>query len=284
MAILGRRTLKSSRRKAHRIDQAFSRACYAIMACYSLFAITAWITERDVFRIDQVSVSVPGKAIDTEAVRDLATTLMQESFLFKIDRNNVALLPRQSMASAIMSLDARVKGVTFDVEKRKKLTIAIDEYQPALLWCGEEVLNVVSTSTTGCYHADVDGYVFASAPEFSGYPFAIFRTGIAGSDEQGSPIGLFTLPKREHEVVARFRDELRKGGVVVREIIQKGEQDYALRIDAPWQILWSSKRDPAQTAEHLRISLPEIMNGMNKSGSSTPTYVDLRFENKIFYK
>jgi len=285
MAMLGRRTLKSSRRRAHLIDKAFARICFTMMATYSLFMVVTWLTEREMFRIDEVAVAVKSRAINVENVRDLATTLMQGSYLWKIDLNNSVLLPRTEIASAVMALDARIKEVSFSIEARKKLAITIAEFQPALLWCGGDGAKEVGTSTQDCFHADADGYVFASAPEFSGFPFTIFRTGIAGSDEEGSPIGLYVLPKKEFELVTIFRDELRKSGVVVHEVIQKGEGDYVLRIDSPWTIKWSSKRDPAASAEHLRISLPEIMNGMQKTqGSSTPEYVDLRFENKIFYR
>jgi len=255
------------------------------MAAYLLFVTAYWLTERDMFRIDQIKVSVESGSIDTSVVQATAESFMSRPYLWKIERDNFLLLPRSSMAATIIPLNTRIKGVVFDVESLKSLTITIDEYQPALLWCAnsEEVKD--GKENDECYYADIEGYVYAKAPPFSGYPFPVFRTSIAGSEESGTPIGLLVLTRGEYQSVSRFTEELKKIGILMREVVQDIEQDYVLHTESKRIILWSSKRDPVLSAEHLRASLPEITNGLkNNTSSSTSSYVDLRFEGKIFYK
>lgn len=283
MAILGRRTLRSSRAKTKRIDRTFSRVAYTLLSVYAIFMIAVWLSERDVFRIDSVSV-FGSQAIAKDVVEKIARAHLEGSYLFRIEKNNAVLIPRQQLSSAVSSLDARIKHVDIGVRNRKELSIGIEEYQPAILWCGNDGSHN-ATSSSGCFVADSLGYVFAHAPEFSGYPFPVFRTQIAFTGASESPIGLFVLPAKEYERLSQFSDALKEEGIVVHEVTQKGEEDYALRTDEKWQILWSTRREPLASADHLRLALPEISKAeSDPRATTTLSYIDLRFENKIFYR
>lgn len=283
MVPLGRRTLTSRRKRTRRIDGFFEHIAYALLFVALLFVVTMWLSKREAVRIEQVTV-VGGESIDHETVKMLATEQLGRSYFARIDRNNILLLPRRDLVNAIFSLNARIKSVDISVLEENILSIAIAEYQPAALWC-KDIDNAVASSSRNCFHADQHGYIFAQAPEFSGYPFILFRTAIAGEEEEGSPIGLHILNEDEFAKLEILRDLLRKNNIIIHEITADGEGDYTIRTDMPWSIMWSSRRDPTKTAEHLQIALPEITEKMGTGGgTSTPSYVDLRFENKIFYR
>lgn len=280
MGILGRKTLKSKRARMRTVDMVFERVAQVLLVSYFIFTFISWATLRESLRIERVAV-IGSQATDAEAIEVLAHEYLAQKFLWKINRNNALLYPKQSLATAVLSLDAHLKDVKIAVGKDSQLAIHVTEYTPTYLWCAGAESS--ASSTPACYLADDTGYVFAKAPDYSGYPFDIFETSIAGSDEQGSPIGLFILPEEEFVKVSAFQLELEKSGITTHRIVQTGEFDFSFTTDAPWVVVWSTKKDPAVSARNLDIVLDEIKSKKGK-GTTTPSSIDLRFGSKIFYQ
>ena len=282
MGILGRKTLKSKRAQMRTIDMVFERVAQTLLISYFIFTLVSWTTLRESFRIEHISV-LGAQATNTEAIEMLAHEFLSQKFLWKINRNNALLYPKQSLATAVLTLDSRLKNIDIAVEENSLLTLRVTEYVPSYLWCNGATR---ATSTPPvCYLADDTGYVFAKAPDYSGYPFDVFETSIAGSDEQESPIGLFMLPEEEFAKVSAFRLALEKSGITTHRIAQTGEFDYTLTTDAPWVVVWSSTKDPNVSARNLDIVLGDIKSRKGKGkGTTTPSSIDLRFGSKIFYQ
>ncbi|OGZ05215.1 MAG: hypothetical protein A2845_02750 [Candidatus Lloydbacteria bacterium RIFCSPHIGHO2_01_FULL_49_22] len=263
-----------------RIDLAFERLCQFLLIGYFLFFAVSWGAEREAIRISTIEVS-GAVASSADEIRNIAQKLLSEKILWRIDRNNALFYPSSELSLALLAFDAHIKAVDMNVEAKKILKINIIEYLPKHLWCmsGAEA----STTDRGiCYLADSEGYVFALAPEYSGYPFDIYRTNIAGESEQDTPIGLFMLPKEELERVYAVIAELEKEGIFVHEIDQLDEHDYSFTSDKPWIFSWTSSKDPSASVANLKLAEEEIAR--TKKGTTTVKSIDLRFGNKIFYK
>ncbi len=280
MGILGRKTLKSKRARMRTVDVVFERVAQFLLVSYFIFTLVSWVTLRDAFRIERVSV-LGTQSANPEAIKLLAHEFLAQKFLWRINRNNALLYPKENIATAVLSHDAHVKDVKITAEKDSQLAIHVTEYTPTYLWCG--AVGVTASSAPLCYLADDSGYVFAKAPNYSGYPFDVFETSIAGSDEQETPIGLSMLPEEEFVKVSAFRLELEKSGITTHRVVQTGEFDFSFTTDAPWVVVWSTKKDPAVSARNLDIVLGEIKSKKGK-GTTTPSSIDLRFGSKIFYQ
>lgn len=265
------------------VDIAFERICQSILVVYLLFAIVSWSTHREAIRITRVEVS-GAHAINTESVKDIANNFLSETILWKIDRNNRFLYPKANLSLALRSLDSNIKAIDLNVEGKKTLVINVTEYQAKHLWCTSEEADADATTTEGrvCYLADGEGYIFSPSPDYSGHPYDIYRTNIAGSGEQGSPVGLFMLPKDELDKVYTLIRELEKIQIFVHEVDQIDEHDYSFTSDAPWVFLWSSDKDPKESVANLHLATEEISR--TRKGTTTVSSIDIRFGNKIFYK
>lgn len=283
MAFLRRKTLKSPRARMRRIDFYFELASRVVLVCFLLFVFIQWTAERTALRIDSIVIE-GSHAVDEEVVRGIALNFLEKKYLWKIDRNNRFFYPKSQMIQKIWSINSRIESVSMSVDNRKTLRIKMTEYTPEHLWCRNEFSEaVLATSTTkSCFLVDDRGYVFADAPNYSGYPFDIYRTNIAGSEEQGSPIGLYMLQADEFQKVLTFVSVLEASGTHALEIEQLNEHDYAFKSEEPWAILWTSTRDPVESVSTIELAIRDIM----RLGEDTkpPTSIDVRFGNKIFYK
>ncbi len=265
------------------IDRAFERIYQSVLVAYLLFIIISWSTQREAIRITAVQVS-GAHATNVESVKNIANNFLSETILWKIDRNNRFLYPKDNLSLALRSLDSNIKAIDLNVVGKKTLAVSVTEYQSKHLWCTSDEVSAEATTSESrmCYLADDDGYIFSDSPDYSGYPYDIYRTNIAGAGEQGSPIGLFMLPKDELAKVHALILELEKMEIFVLEVEQIDEHDYAFKSGKPWVFLWSSDKDPKESVANLSLAVEEISR--TKKGTTTVSSIDLRFGNKIFYK
>ena len=104
-------------------------------------------------RIETVEASGPN-AVEAKGIAEAA---LNGTYLFVLPKNSIFIFPEGSMRRQI--LDAH-PGVTAVAIKRTSFTsIALTNVPraSAFMWCGATV-----ASSTGCYQADAEGYVFAT--------------------------------------------------------------------------------------------------------------------------
>ena len=281
MAFLGRKTLQSERARMRRIDRGFERLFRVVLLAYFFFVLLSWIFDRPALQIAEVRVTGT-ETVNAEEIQYLAAEILKKKFLWQISRNNALLYPGRAINSAVHEIDPRIAVVSVSTKGRKVLHIEVTEYVAALLWCApNEDDHLSASSTKSCFLADKEGYVFASAPDYSGYPFDVFRTNIAGSEEDGSAVGLYVLPREEFEKISEFRAVLSRSNIIVREVISTDVKDYKFVTGYPWNILWSSTRDAEKSVEDLNLVLSSLDG---EESTTTLEHIDLRFGNKIFYK
>lgn len=279
MSAIGRKTLKSVRARGKRIDVVFERIGYAVILFFFIFTISAWLSYRESLRISHIEI-VGVHAVDPEKVSSIVLDELKSKLLFKIDRDNALLYPKNEIIRNIYLLNGRVKSVDAEMSSRKNLVISVNEYAPELLACPN-----MSTSTPEsamvCYFADDEGYIFAPAPVYSGYFFPMFVTHDVSLNDQNT-IGTHILPPAEFSAIQNFLEALRNAGFTPKQIDYLGEHDYEIITERPWVIRWSSTVPPSDSINNLRLVLRAIEG--DKAGATTLQIIDLRFGNKVFYR
>jgi hypothetical protein len=265
-----------------RIDVFFQRAGQTLLIVYFVFTMVAWLSYRESIRITDVAIEGTHAASEPE-IAAIARAMLAETYLAKIDRNNRFLYPKQELRHEILTHDAHIEDVQISEREKKQLHVAIQEYIPNILWCSSQEEALATSSSEQCFLADDQGYVFAAAPLYSGYPFTVYHTPIAGSEENdNNPIGLLLLPKEEFEKVSNFTHMIEEKGVIVRAVEQLDPHDYELTLDRPWTIRFSSEKDATTTLNNLMLVLSKLLP--DAPASTSPSMIDLRFGNKVFYK
>ncbi len=179
----------------------------------------------------------------------------------------------------------------------KKLNINIEEREPYAIWCQSsplvlQAVNIevatsteVATSSVGnisdshvgvpdvCYWFDKDGFMFAEAPETEGVLIRSVHD-VSGREIQ---TGNYILPNEQKNMLFKILEFVDAAGIKVKyfqlEPIEKQEVT-AVSAAGP-AIYFSLRLDPAFALEPVRTLVPTLP-GLK--------YVDLRSENKVFYK
>lgn len=287
MAFIGRKTLKSERARTRNIDLFFERVAQVLLLSYMLIVVIAWLSYRPALQVQSVAIEgVHG--IDQSAVDTIVTEPLSWRFFARVNRNNMFFYPRALVLRELQALDTRVANVKLTFDGTHRLHVTLQEFSPALLYCIQGDTSPVGVDASSskdtpndCYFADDRGYVFAPAPTWSGYPFF---TIIASSTEQGtsSPLGKFAFDQGEYAHLKAFFAMLEGINIHPRTITMLGGNDFRIATGHPWDILWTSVKDPKVSADNLALMLHSL--GKDPSKEADLRVVDLRFGNKIFYK
>lgn len=315
MAMIGRKTLRSERARMQRVDAFFGRLSFVLLACYAVFVVVVWVSEREYIRVERVVVigahAVPEAELSAAALRALDTRL-----LFAIRRDNALFFPTQRFLSEMRSSYPRIADMSIDFSGEGELVLSLREYQPEFLYCiaddiriarAYEETSVIATSSERvesedvslvspqdiatpvfdpeslCYLTDPSGYVFAHAPTFSGTPFLSLIAIATGSPSSAGPIGTSPISSERLAALMVFVSALRENGVFVSRVILLPEHDVEIHVSAPWDILWSTDIDPLESIRNLRIALDSISRTASDT-TAPPRVIDLRFGNKVFYR
>lgn len=284
MAFIGRKTLKSERARTRQIDIHFERAAQVLLLSYMLFVVIAWLSYRPLLQVESVAIEGVLSA-DRSAVSAIVTEPLSWRFVARINRNNMFFYPRAQVLRELRALDPRVADVQLAFDGTQQLRVTIQEFSPSLLYCMQADTALTASGTPDmlrdCYFADERGYVFASAPTWSGYPFL---TIVASSTEIAttSPLRTFALDEGEYARLKAFFSVLEGINVYPRVITILGGNDFLLSTGHPWDILWTSMKDPNVSVDNLALMLRSLDQDPSKEADLHT--VDLRFGNKIFYK
>jgi hypothetical protein len=138
---------------------------------------------------------------------------------------------------------------------------------------------------------DTEGYIFDVAPYFSGdVYFKFFGKTSGDAANPGSPLGLYFLPINFEQFMS-FKENIIKMGVKPSALVIKDGDEAELYlsargalIDAP-KILFKFDTDFNTLAENLQAALTTepLQSDFVKKYASL-LYLDLRFDNKVYYK
>jgi hypothetical protein len=267
-----------------RIDRTFLFLGQGMLLVFFSLYFLHWFSLRNVVRIDHIAIN-GGESVDKTKVMQLASALLSENIFWHVSRRNKLFYPKNTLERRIGALDAHISRVEAIPEPNNTLAIVITEYTAKNLWCPlheAQQLGEEFASIDVCYLASEEGYIYAIAPNYSGHPFRIYRTSIAGREVDGSPIGHFILPNAEFTSINAFISELKKLNIDVHEVQEMNPGDYRIISNKPWTISWSSQKDPHASVEYLNLLLDEV--AQRRSSTTTFSSIDLRFGNKIFYR
>lgn len=150
-----------------------------------------------------------------------------------------------------------IKRVTTKRILPDKVEIIIEERSPLAVWCYND-----------CYFIDKDGVIFGQPEE--PFKLAIIR----GGRDSKSP-----LSKEEATFILELWQEI-KETVNIKEVYVK-ENEIDLITNEKWIIKTISSEKSSLQAEKLRLVLNEKISEQKRKELE---YIDLRFENSVYYR
>jgi cell division septal protein FtsQ len=232
----------------------------AIIFLWSLFLILVLayvLLLSPIFEIKEIKVS-GNRAISSEEIRNSLN-----------NQTNLFLATENKLRGILITDFPRI--LSLEVQKnifKKTIDIKIIERREAGIFCGNE-----------CYYIDKDGVIFEKAPQTSGTLILAIKDNSAREVE----IGKNALNKEFMGALINLREDLlNQLGLKALDFIIESNvmKDLRVNTNEGWYILFDRNRDLKNQLQALILALEEKI----KESRKNLEYVDLRIENRVYYK
>lgn len=247
--------------------------------CGLVFGIS-FLSRLESFTIVAIRVADADGVVYEEAARTLDQALTR-NLLWIFSRRTVFFYPKGAMAAMLRSQNPRIDTVTFEVTADHTLLAHLSLRKPYATWCGGE-----RSAEPACYFLDEKGYIFAPASYFSGTVFVKYYRALP----EDMIIGSQMFDEKKFRLLTEFVGSLRSLGLTPEEVVLASERNEIYLQDGSTIIFndeWPYEKVFANLASALTASVFKKNDTASSATKAQPRlfeYVDLRFENRVFYK
>jgi len=230
----------------------------------------SWLSFRQIFTVSDI-ISTGNAAISSDEIAAVAKTELSGSYLHLFSKANIFLYPKRKIEDDLLSSFKRFEQVSGGLEDLSVMHIKVVERQAVALWC-------TSVGDADCYFIDETGFVFAAA---TGTLDNLLR--FEGLISESKPVGKNYLPSADFNKLNVFAKAFINLGAPIVDISANEEEgDFEAYVRNGGKILFNAK-DFSKTLENANAILSESTIN-DKDFWERLNYLDLRFDNKVFYK
>ena len=269
--------------KTKRRNTFIRKIAFFVCGIFIVLGALAYLSSLSYISIKNIEVA-GNKVVESKSIQRVAEVQIAGKYLWLFSRKNVLLYPKKKIESALASDFKRLTDIELKIKDSNVLEISVSERTPVFSWCGTELPADVQVEK--CYFLDNEGYIFDEAPYFSGQVYFKFY----GPYEGDAPAGSY-FRKEKFKHLVEFKEALDTFGLKpkalfiddagsAKVLLPKGKSAYK-----DPEILFKIDTDLGNIAENLKAALDaEPLKSKIKNFYSTLLYIDLRFDNKVYYK
>ncbi len=261
--------IKKQRRKVFLTKIAIG---FLILALF--FILLSFASKIKAFWIKDININ-GASVLSTQEISSLAQNEISGRYLHLFSRKNIFIYPKKKLEKDLKENFKRIKDIDISIDSKNILNIKLVEQNQKFLWCLTEIK---------CYFLNEDGLIFSEAPYFSGNVYFKFFTNIANPD---NPIGAQIFKSETMSNISDF----------IRSLSLLGFSPVSLSVDSPGSLSFvlEGKNTP-KILINEKFDLDKMYNNLSSALSTEPLktkintnyasllYIDLRFENKVYYK
>ncbi len=271
-----------------RVQRTKRRKKVILFAVFFLILVggLAALSRLNKLKIDTVVVTGT-EVLDEKQILDVVQGQLAGKYVWLFSKSNTFIYPRNAIAQKLKDTFKIIADLEIAHPDIKKITVTIQERKGAYLWCTGDAEDI-SAQNSNCYFLNSDGYIFSNAPYFSGNVYFKFLGGGISDD----PIGRqFLSPNKFNSLIqlkkAMYSLKLNPSAVV---ILDNGEYQFILTRSS------GARSNPPKILIPADFNLEKIVSNLDSSISADPLqtelakgfptlqYIDMRFDNKVFYK
>ncbi|OGE82858.1 MAG: hypothetical protein A2846_01265 [Candidatus Doudnabacteria bacterium RIFCSPHIGHO2_01_FULL_49_9] len=242
----------------------------------SLLSLLIYLSRYEQFLIAEVRV--PGEeVIDKDKIVSRVESLLSGYYLWIIPRANALFYPKHTIEDSLLVEFPRFKSVDLSLSEIQTLIVTVEEREPFALYC---------VGTPECFFVDEEGLIFALAPSFSGAVYFIYTT----ESPIESPLGQKFLSVEEFKKLSRFMDTLEILDIYPVSL-KVGDDEYSLSLpnlpagrQGGGEIMWRKDSNLDLVYSNLEAFLSDDSIRVQENFLEKILYLDLRTDNKVFYK
>jgi len=241
-----------------------------------------WVSRIDEFNIKTVIIA--GNSVITKNQLEQAVSKrLIGSYLLLIPKTNILLFPKKSITASVLESFNRLQDAEIVVEDLQTIKLTVKERQSFALYCGEASIDT-HEELGNCYFLDKSGFIFAKAPDFTGYVFFKYFGKLNENTESygENPIGVQYMPAPSFREFTLFLESFSELDSAPTALLRMGEKDFEIHFDDGSRILFDRDQSLATILDNLQSVLESDI--FRERGDIQLDYIDLRFGNKVFYK
>lgn len=273
---------KQARRQLR--SRMFRRVIFFVVL-FALLILLWFISTSPNFQITKVEVKgvllTPANQVEGMVAREL-----EGKYAFVFPKANKLWYPRKKIHSKLLEEFPRIYKNSITREQ-STLVVSIEERKLRYLWCGGTVpQNSEDSFIRGCYFTDQEGFIFATAPNFSD---GVYIKLYAPIENQDMPIGQYVFNKEIITHVETLASGITSSQIIPFAYVASKDNDIEILLlghsSSKAKVLYNPKSDPLDRLQDFRIALnTEPLATKLKNSFSLLEYIDLRFDKKVFYK
>ncbi len=237
----------------------------------ALTGAISWLSYLPELTINHIEVTGT-KIVPAQFVIKSADAVLDAESRSILSQRNIFAYPRYAIEHAIPTDLPRIKSAIVSRSKlfATSLTVHVEERIPYAIWC---------TAPENCYMFDESGYIFAEHDSAVEDPLQTVYVFYGGIDAVGNPVGQNFVPDHFHALrtLLKFIGDAGFAPTIVRF---DGEQDLHILLK-DFMLKVSFGQDVNALVKNLQLVLS---SGPLKGKESQLEYVDLRFNNRVYYK
>ncbi len=248
-----------------------------------VFSLSA-LSKCDFLSINKVEIT-GNDIVAKEDLREIIDKNLEGNYFWLFSKNNILISPRHIIKTKITGDFPRIREVNLNLDLPRTLNINITERNPYILWCSG-----VAT-TTECYFADEEGYIFERASGFSEntfFKYYIDLSELKPGDgfiprKPNSPVRQVILGGEEFKEVADFVKFIEGLNLEPYKFVAEKEKNEIYFGSGKSKIIFDKNQDVKEVMNNLQ-SVLNMEDFEDIENFKKLEYIDLRFGNKVFYK
>lgn len=262
---MGKNVLANSRRlRRKRFFFRFFLAFFLVFLISVAATISLFFLEK--FKIAGIAVSGTDGLSQEIFAKEVESAMATKKFGI-IPQNRIFTFPKEAIKMDLIRRFIKIENLEMEIDMGNIVKLDIKERKDAALLCGAD--------NKKCFFLDKTGFVFEEAPFFSDGVYMKFV------DERSdkAELGEFFLSPGDMDRVFVFWDRLKTFCPVARVHV-RDRGIFVFFTEGGWYLLVDGDADWNTVYANLEISFNEKL----KDGVANLEYVDLRFDNKVFYR
>lgn len=233
----------------------------------------AGLSRLEFLTIDSIDVAGT-KALSKDAVIKSVERELEGSKLLLFPKRNIFIADTDALSRTLQDEIKVIDEVRVSFRDVHRLVVNISERTPHYLWCGENVSDGES-----CFFLDQGGFIFSPAPKFTG----IVYLRVYGALEGQGTIGNGFLDEVTFRKIGSFVTAMKQAGFNSSKLIAKGDAEFELYLENGTKILFNSSQNLDRALDNLLLVFSPS-ESVKKKTTAGLLYIDLRFNNKVFFK